>query len=136
MNDRNYGKLAVPIIIFTTVIIVFLVKLKKLNIFLIEYYNNKSSFDLITYNNCEPVKFFFGALILSICGLFLIYYYINLIKTLYLEFVEIIIVVILIIGIGILIILIIITINIPIFQAILSVCFTFGAIVMAASNSN
>ncbi|WP_338631837.1 hypothetical protein [Clostridium baratii] len=136
MDYSNYCKLAVPIIPFVPATIWFLVRLRKLNKFLIEYYSNTSSIELLSYNNYEPTKFFLGAIFLAIAGCFVIFRYINLMRRYNLEFIEMILAISSIIVTGILIILIIKTINIPILQAVISLSVTCGVIGISILNSN
>lgn len=111
-------------VIYTTVTVIFLIKLNRLNEFLVVKGYDKHALDLISYNDSQPLKYFGFTLLLVIIGGFLLYLIGRCLRyesqmTLW----DIISLIMAMLGVITLIVLLIIFIYIPIFQAILAVGF-------------
>ncbi len=134
MESGFYWKLS-PFGIFFVCSIFYLDTLKKLNKILLDTFSDESAFALLGYNDCQPIKMFALALLLVICSLGLIYFYVKNIRFDAYNVIEVMVYFGCIIGLLIVDGLIIKHINIPIFQAILG-AMVVGGIFIGAFNSN
>lgn len=123
-----------PFIGFLCISLVYLNRLKKLNEILVDQFSGESSFSLLSYNNYQPVKYFGLAVLIVLISLGLGYLYIKWIRFDAYEVEEVIVSFVCLIGLLFLDISVITHINIPIFQAILSLC-VFGGLVAGVMNS-
>ncbi len=116
-------------IVYILVSGIFLFFLWKLNHTLIKLQNTINAFELLSYKNGLPLKFFAFTLILITIGVFLIVFDINKIRYNRLEFNEILILISSIFLKTIIILILIISINNPILKAIASaICITIGGV--------
>lgn len=111
-------------VIYTTVTVIFLIKLNRLNELLVTGGYDKHVFNLISYNDSQPLKYFGFTLLLVIIGGFLLYLLGHCLRYEHqLTLWDIISLIMAMLSVITLIVLLIIFIQIPIFRAILTIGF-------------
>ncbi|WP_099221857.1 hypothetical protein [Listeria costaricensis] len=124
MADIRYVGAYVLTGIYAVITTIFLILLNKLNKVLLSKGYEEDPFALLAYNDGQPIKYFAFTLVLVICGAVLLYLLSRCIRFgRDVEPWEFILLVLLFLMVIISIVLIIKFICIPIFQAILAVCF-------------
>ncbi|MEB5927571.1 hypothetical protein [Enterococcus faecalis] len=130
MESGFYLKV-LPFGVFFVFSIFYLNCLKKLNEILLDTFSNKSAFDLLGYNDYQPIKMFALALLLVISSLGLLYFYVKNIRFDACIIIEVIVYVSCVIGILIIDGMIIKNISIPILRAILGTMLVGGIFIGA-----
>lgn len=123
MHDRRYLRLSIPLLPYSVITTIFLLRLRNLNNYLLEHFSDKSAIELLRYNRSQPLKFFVGAIVLTMIGGLLVYHFWKKTADERLEIEEVLVVFCSFFASLIFILLIISAITIPILMAILTVLF-------------